>query len=92
LALRWGFRFFFGLAFRTQQFSIRYHLPLRDNHPLLEWPAPLEWSRLVGLMSRFPPLELVPLGGNLGECGACSIALLLLLVPLLPLQFSETIR
>ena len=83
---------FFGLAFRTRQFSIRYHLPLRDNHLLLEWPAPLEWSGLVGLVVRCPPLELVPLAGNSGEYGAGSVALSLLLFPLLTLQFFEIVR
>ena len=46
----------FSLVFRTRQFAIRHHLPLRNNHPLLEWPAPLEWARLVGQVVRFPPL------------------------------------
>jgi hypothetical protein len=91
MALRWGFRLFFGLAFRTRQFPIRYHLPLRNNHPLLEWPAPLEWSRLVGLVVRCPPLELVLLAGISGEYGAGSVALSLLLFPLLALQFFEIV-
>jgi hypothetical protein len=92
LALRWGARVFSGSGFRTQQFAIRQLLPLRDNHPLLELPAPLEWARLVGLVVHFPPLELVPLDGNSGEYGAGSVALLLLLFPLLTLQFFETSR
>jgi hypothetical protein len=82
--------FFSGSGFHTRQFAIHRLLPLRDNHPLLELPAPLEWARLVGLVVRFPPLELVPLNGNSGEYGAGSVALLLLLFPLLTLQFFET--
>ena len=92
LASRWGARVDPGLGFCTRQFAIYYHLPLRNNLPLLEWPAPLEWARRVVQVVHFPPLELVPLDGNSGEYGAGSVALLLLLFPLLKLQFFETSR
>jgi hypothetical protein len=79
-----------GSGFRMQQFAILDQIPLRDNHPPLELPAPLEWVRPVGQMVRCPPLEVGPLDGNLGEYGDGFTALLPLPCPLLQLLFCET--
>ena len=48
--------------------------PLRDNHPQLGYPAPLEWVRPVGQVVRCPPLEVGLLVGNWGEYGVGSFA------------------
>ena len=77
-------------GFRTQQFSIRYHLPIRNNHPLLEFSAPLDWVRLVGQVVRCPLLVVGLLNGNLREYGDGSIVLLRLPCLLLQLLFCET--